>query len=151
MTSDTSDERCKGNCKGHPHRCYNHPKDCGCTDAALLSTDASNVRTFEPFTDGQRPDGWPQVYVSLIDYKSARDEIERLARELAEAYADAHQFNCNTGEALVERDRMRAALERIAAFDPGVFRPLADEIAINNIAVDALAGSVADDAQGEKP
>ena len=41
--------------------------------------------------------------------------------------------------ALAQAERLAGALERIRAYDPGTFRPLADEIAIDKIAVESLA------------
>ncbi len=38
----------------------------------------TNTRTFEPFPEGEQPDGWPREYVSLADYHSAVQEIDRL-------------------------------------------------------------------------
>lgn len=74
----------------------------------------SNPKVYEPFADESHiPDGWPQEYVGLHDYESARAEIERLMREL-KILAPVGRYNGHDIEHWYsEAQRMRAALEWI--------------------------------------
>jgi len=57
-------------------------------------------------------------------------------------FADVDLYMFEGGQLMLqmveEHKRLREALTKIAAFDPGRFRPLVDEIAIWKLATDAL-------------
>lgn len=72
----------------------------------------------------------------------ALDEFDRLERERSEWAGVAATRNRNIALIAEERDRLRTALEAIAAFNPGDFRPLKDEVAIWRLATDALKRTV---------
>lgn len=64
-------------------------------------------------------------------------EIERLQAEVK----DLSTPDMTVTRLAWEHERFRAALQAVAAFEPGNFRPLRDEIAIHKLATDALACS----------
>lgn len=78
--------------------------------------------------------GW----VAIEDYDELGRECTRLTADLALAQGLATSRNERIALIADERDRLRKALEAIAAFNPGEFRPLADEVAIWKQATDAL-------------
>lgn len=68
----------------------------------------------------------------------ALDQFDRYEAELATLQGIAATRNVNLATLADDRDRLRKALEAIAAFNPGEFRPLSAEIAIWKQATDAL-------------
>jgi hypothetical protein len=82
---------CTGDCKGHPHHCFNHPTDCGCTDAAA----PSNHKLGAPYLciggsmyyADPAPNDGTTLFVLAEDFETLRQERDRL-REALEKIAN---------------------------------------------------------------
>lgn len=84
---------------------------------------------------------------SLMD--SLNGEVNESMRLRGQAEAEVARWQNAASDADRENDRLRDALQKIAAYSPGNFRPLADECAIWKLATDALARS-ASSAEGKQ-
>lgn len=72
-------------------------------------------------------------------------EVERLTKE-RDKYKETLRICSRESERQLreENERLREALTKIAAYDPGKFRPLEDEIAIWRLATEGLSGHPGD-------
>lgn len=78
-----------------------------------------------------------EEYVLAADHDR---EIERLRADLAVKTEARNKWMRDCVERGELLSKLRAALTKIAAYDPGKFRPLEDEIAIWKLATEALSG-----------
>lgn len=74
-----------------------------------------------------------------VTYEDHETENERLRAFAETRSAETREIRVERHVLQNQNERLRAALQKIVAYDPGKFRPLEDEIAIWGIATEALA------------